>query len=122
MSTDTNTMRDRRAEAARWVPESEWYPRVRGNNGLYKYCGPVGRFMLAVSFDGYMTAEFRDTRDEAEDYAKYAGASNGGCCNGFLDLDTGQWTAIRVERTYTYAPVDADEIGMERDDDTEDEE
>ena len=115
-NTDT-TQQARRTEAARWMPESEWYPRERvGSDHTYKFCGTVGRFMLVVSFEGYMTAEFRDTRDEAENYATYAGSNHGGSCDAFLDLDTGEWTAIRVTRTYSYVPADADDLGMEPDD------
>lgn len=121
-NTDT-TQQARRTEAARWVPEGEWYPRQRvGSDHKYEFCGTVGRFMLVVSFDGYgPTAEFRDTRDEAEDYATYAGSNHGGSCDLFLDLDTGEWTAIRVTRTYSYVTVDPDDYGMEPDDEEEDE-
>lgn len=117
-SSDTDTIQQaRRTEAARWIPEQDWYPRERvdGSHDT-RFAGSVGRFMLFVNFDGYGTAEFREARYEAEEYAPWAGSSHGGWCSAILDLDTGDWFEVREVRTVTLEPSTAYDLGMEPDD------
>jgi hypothetical protein len=120
MSRDlTTTEAERRAEAARWMPEDEWYPRVgsRKPDGspTSVFSGYVGRYMLFVSYDdgGYGNSEFCNSREEMEERAAWVGSSQGGYCRAVLDLEEGEWLAVGETRSVTLTPSTADDLGME---------
>jgi hypothetical protein len=120
MSRDlTTTEAERRAEAARWMPEAEWYPRALASTadawGPSVFSGYVGRYMLFVSYGdgGYENSEFCNSREEMEDRAAWAGSSQGGYCRAVLDLEEGEWLAVVETRSITLTPSTAFDLGME---------
>ena len=118
MSRDlTTTEAERRAEAARWMPEDEWYPRGWSSKPDGRptsvFSGYVGRYMIFVSFDGYENCEFCDSREEMEYRATWSGSSQGGWCSAVLDLETGEWLDVEEKRSVTLTPSNPDMLGRE---------
>lgn len=125
MSADTNTMRERRAEAM--VQRHDWYrtndywpaswPRAVAS-------GPLPRWMVVVSASDdhtYMTyAYYYASRERALDDLRRLMVEKGETPEHLLDLDTGDYRDVVIETTFTLADTfsgDPDDI----DDDDEDE-